>query len=135
MGEAQSAVILVVEDEPLVRLFAEEVLAEDGGYRVLAVSNADDALAVLKRHLDVALVFTDINMPGSMSGLDLAHRVHAVSPAIGLLVTSGAGLDGALPPGARFLEKPVMPMVLVATVGDLLAERHGAMQPRPVAAL
>jgi len=135
MGEAQSAVILVVEDEPLVRLFAEEVLAEDGGYRVVAANNAHEALAVLSARPDVRLVFTDINMPGSMSGLDLAHRVHAVWPAIGLLVTSGAGLDGALPPGARFLEKPVMPMVLVATVGDLLAERHGAMQPQPVAAL
>ncbi|KAA2244317.1 response regulator, partial [Salinarimonas soli] len=71
---------------------------------------------------DVRVVFTDINMPGAINGLDLAHAVKANWPGTGVLLTSGAPPQGALPAGARFLQKPFMPMVLVAAVQDLLAE-------------
>ncbi len=58
MSETEPAVVLVVEDEPLVRLFAEEVLTEDGGYKVITAADADEALGILQERPDVRLVLS-----------------------------------------------------------------------------
>jgi CheY-like chemotaxis protein len=71
---AYNAVVLIVEDEALIRMNAVQMI-DDAGYVALEASNADDAIAVLKRRRDIGAVFTDINMSGSRSGLELAHAI------------------------------------------------------------
>ena len=99
--------VLVVEDETLIReLIAEEL--EEAGYSVVVATNADQAIAILEARQDIHLVFTDIDMPGSMDGLRLVRVVRSRWPPVALIVTSGQrGLSAAdLPPGGRFLSKP-----------------------------
>jgi CheY-like chemotaxis protein len=100
-------VILVVEDETLVRMSAVSV-AEDSGFEALSAASADEAIGILESHSDVLLVFTDVNMPGSMNGLRLAHAVRGRWPPVELLVTSALGNITArdLPERGRFLPKP-----------------------------
>jgi two-component system, response regulator PdtaR len=73
----QRPVVLIVEDEFLVRMDAIEVI-EGGGFEVVEAKNADDAIAILEQRNDIDLIFTDIDMPGSMDGLKLAHFVKIV---------------------------------------------------------
>jgi CheY-like chemotaxis protein len=100
-------VILVVEDEILVRMVAV-IIAEDNGFEVLSAASADEAIKILESRSDIRLVFTDVNMPGSMNGLRLAHAVRGRWPPVELLVTSAVGNVTArdLPQRARFLPKP-----------------------------
>ena len=81
-------IVLIVDDEPLLRMLATEAV-EDAGFAVLQAANADEAVAHLETNPDVALLFTDINMPGSMDGLTLAHTVQSRWPAIRILIVSG----------------------------------------------
>lgn len=97
--------VLLVEDEPLVRWIAYEGL-EDAGYDVLAVNNADEALEVLRTRRDVGVLFTDVDMPGGLDGLSLAELVHRAWPAVKLVVTSGRGIDREMPDDGEFLNKP-----------------------------
>src|ERR1700677_485988 len=80
-------VILIVEDEALVRLSAVGML-EDAGFRMIEAVNSDQALELLAADSDVQLLFTDVNMPGTIDGLALARRVHDRWPHIGILVAS-----------------------------------------------
>ncbi len=100
-------VVLVVEDEPLIRMHAA-ILLEDEGFEVIEAATARAALAILeKRGGDAAALFTDVDMPGDMNGLELAGIVHSRWPHIALLVTSGVlRMSGGLPGGGVFLEKP-----------------------------
>ena len=70
----QRSVILIVEDETLIRWGAVK-MAEDAGFEVLEAANADEAIEILESRNDIRVVFTDIHMPGSMDGLKLAHAV------------------------------------------------------------
>ena len=100
--------IILVEDEFLIRALMADVLA-DAGFNVLEAAHADEAIALVMAHAaDVKLVFTDVHMPGKMDGLGLVHHVYKNWPDIGLLVASGrARLDtDDLPPGCHFLPKP-----------------------------
>jgi CheY-like chemotaxis protein len=72
-------VILVVEDEVLIRMMAVRV-AEDSGFEALSAASADEAIGILESRSDVRLVFTDVNMPGSMNGLRFAHAVRGRWP-------------------------------------------------------
>ena len=81
-------VVLVVEDEGLIRLNLVEDL-EDAGLKVIEACDADEALHLLTEHPEIATLFTDIDMPGSMSGLDLAHIIRQSRPDIAILLTSG----------------------------------------------
>ena len=83
-------VILVVEDEVLVRMVAVSV-AEESGFEVLSAATADEAIGILETRSDIRLVFTDVHMPGSMDGLRLAHAVRGRWPPVELLVTSALG--------------------------------------------
>jgi two-component system, response regulator PdtaR len=100
-------VILVVEDKTLVRMSAVSV-AEDNGFEALSAASADEAIGILESRSDVLLVFTDVNMPGLMNGLKLAHAVRGRWPSVELLVTSALGNITArdLPERGRFLPKP-----------------------------
>ena len=105
MVQLQNVLVLLVEDEPLVRVMASEGL-EEAGYAVLEATNAEDALHVLASRPDVGVLFTDVNMPGKLDGLALAELVHRQWPAIKLVVTSGRPLPGVVPDDGRFLAKP-----------------------------
>jgi CheY-like chemotaxis protein len=100
-------VILVVEDEAVVRLMAI-IVAEESGFEALSAATADEAIKILEFRSDIRLVFTDVNMPGSMNGLRLAHAVRGRWPPVELLVTSAVGNITAkdLPQRGRFLPKP-----------------------------
>jgi CheY-like chemotaxis protein len=114
-------VVLVVEDEPLLRMDAAAIV-EDVGCEVLEAANADEAIDILETRPDVLLVFTDINMPGSMDGRRLAHVIRERWPPVLLLVVSGkdalAGSD--LPVGARFISKPYDSAKVTATLNAML---------------
>ena len=113
-------VVLVVEDEFLLRMDSVEIL-EDEGFEVIPAANADEAIAVLSARSDIHLVFTDIQMPGSMDGLKLARFVRNRWPPIKIVATSGhvpAGADD-LPTGSVFLPKPYSGAELVSTLRDL----------------
>ena len=99
--------ILIVEDEILIRMTAV-LIVEEAGYRTVEAANSEEAIAVLEHATDIAAVFTDVNMPGSMSGTELASRIRDRWPPIQLLVTSGKRhVDaGQLPAGAVFIAKP-----------------------------
>jgi CheY-like chemotaxis protein len=116
------ATVLVVEDETLVRLYGMDIL-EDAGFKVLDAGNADEAIAVLQSHDEVSLLFSDIDMPGSINGLELAHVVHDRWPNIRLLLTSGhrQPTQDQIPDDGRFMRKPWGEQALMAKIWEILA--------------
>ena len=115
-------VVLIVEDEFLLRMNAAEMIG-DAGFDVVEACNADDAIAILEARPDIRVVFTDIQMPGSMDGLKLAQFVRGRWPPIKIVATSGfvnVG-DDDLPEGSRFLPKPYRPEQIVAALRELTA--------------
>jgi DNA-binding NtrC family response regulator len=113
--------VLVVEDEPLVRMVAADALADEG-IMAWEAANADEALHLLDEHPRIGLVFTDVNMPGEMNGLGLAHEVSIRRPDVSLIVTSGAVTiaDKDLPDHGSFLPKPYPTERLVSIVAKKL---------------
>lgn len=116
MSEDQSTVLLV-EDEPLIRLFIAELL-EDAGFRVVEAANAAEALVILEAGLPVNVLLTDVDMPVGCNGFELAHKVHAYWPEAEILIMSGRQWPscGDLPPGAAFLAKPCPNEAIVSHV-------------------
>jgi DNA-binding NtrC family response regulator len=115
-------VILVVEDEFLIVINAIQIL-EDAGYIVLEATDADDAITILESRPDIRAVFTDINMTGSMDGLQLAHVIEGRWPSIHVLLTSGqrAITQADLPPRGRFIPKPYEGARVLAILDELFA--------------
>jgi two-component system, response regulator PdtaR len=118
-------VVLVVEDEPLIRLNTIDALEEEG-YAVAEAENAEAALKVLEARSDVRLLFTDVHMPGALDGMALARQVHARWPHILLIITSGRRRPNRaeIPDDGRFLAKPYRAKQLVSEVNGLL-QRNG----------
>jgi CheY-like chemotaxis protein len=100
-------VVLVVEDEFLLRMDAVDMISA-AGFEVVEAGNADEAIEILESRRDITVVFTDIQMPGSMDGLKLARAVRGRWPPIKIIATSGRDNVGEtdLPEGGRFLSKP-----------------------------
>jgi two-component system, response regulator PdtaR len=121
-----SPVILVVEDEMLVRMVVADVLS-DAGFTVLESTSAEEALRLLEIRPDVQVLFTDVNMPGALDGLGLAQAVHNRSPGIGILIGSGRIRPGPgeLPPGTRFIAKPYAPSALTDAVRAVAQGHQG----------
>ncbi|MBB5049769.1 CheY-like chemotaxis protein [Rhodopseudomonas rhenobacensis] len=115
-----SSVVLIVEDDALLRMLAADVV-EDAGHVAVQARDADEALAILRTRRDIAMVFTDINMPGSMNGLELAYAVRAGWPPIKIVVASGRiRLSPAeMPPECDFLGKPYLMSDLTAQLQSL----------------
>lgn len=98
--------ILLVEDEALIRVMAEEDL-RDMGYDVCAAGDGDAALEILKSGAEFDILVTDIRMPGTIDGWELARRARAVSPTIGVIYVSGYPGERRDPlPNSRFIKKP-----------------------------
>jgi len=119
----QAPVVLLVEDEPLVREFEIDVL-QDAGFRVLEARTADEAFDMLRGRPDVRIVFTDVDMPGSLNGFEFARLVRQGWPEVAILVSSGKmqPTEGDLPDGAAFIAKPYRPDVLVEQLQKLVRE-------------
>jgi CheY-like chemotaxis protein len=103
----QRPVVLVVEDESLVRMNAM-TMVEQAGFEAIAASDADEAIRILESRNDIRAVFTDVHMPGTMDGIRLARVVRNRWPPVALIVTSGQTNvpETDLPTGGRFLRKP-----------------------------
>ncbi len=101
------AVILVVEDSAIIRMAALELVIS-AGYEALEASNADGAIRILESRDDIDLVFTDVQMPGTMDGIKLCHHIRNRWPPIKLIVASGAAIleESSLPAGSTFFSKP-----------------------------
>jgi CheY-like chemotaxis protein len=117
---ANKPVVLVVEDEILIRLDIVERIAA-AGFEVLEASNADEAINFLETDTRISIVFTDVDMPGSMDGIRLAHAVRGRWPPIKIVVASGhfKVRDEDLPDGGIFFDKPYNPMDVVRTLQQL----------------
>ena len=115
------AVVLVVEDEMLLRMRAVDMV-EDAGFTSVEAVNADEAVAILESRSDIALLLTDIQMPGSMDGLKLAHAVHERWPPIRIILVSGqlrlASID--IPADSRFFGKPLEAKEIIAEMQDMI---------------
>jgi len=115
------AVVLVVEDEMMLRMHAIDIV-EDAGYMPLEAVDAAEAVAILESRSDVVLMCTDIQMPGQMDGMGLAHAVHDRWPTIEIIVVSGqlnlSDLD--LPPRSRFFSKPLNVREVTAGMRDMI---------------
>lgn len=107
-------IVLIVEDEPLVRELAVAAIQE-AGLEVVEAANADEAIDILQRRCDVGVLFTDVDMPGQLDGLALARLVHEHWPAIRLILTSGRSLPEPAFDG-QFVAKPYSLRQLARTV-------------------
>ena len=121
LSASNRPVVLIVEDEFLLRMDAVDMIA-GAGFEVVEAANADQAIQVLEARRDITVVFTDIQMPGSMDGLKLARAVRGRWPPIKIVATSGHLNVGQtdLPEGGRFLPKPYNPMQVEGVLRELI---------------
>jgi CheY-like chemotaxis protein len=118
--ESKRPVVLIVEDEFLLRMDAVDMIGA-AGFEVAEAANADQAIEILESRPDITVIFTDIQMPGSMDGLKLARAVRGRWPPIKIVATSGhVGVRVTdLPDGGRFLAKPYSPMQVTGVLREL----------------
>ncbi len=107
-----NALIVVVDDDVFERMGASGMFV-DAGYRVLEAGDADAALRLFETNTDIKLLFTDVSMPGSMNGSDLARRVAERWPSVGIIVTSGRPRPQMLPLSMQFHDKPYEPAAVL----------------------
>lgn len=122
------SLVLVVEDDALLRMHAAEVI-EEAGFTVLEAEGADEAIRLLESRTDIQIIFTDIDMPGSMNGLKLAHAVANRWPPIRIVATSGHFhvRDGDLPAGGRFIAKPYRSNEIISALCELNGPARAAI--------
>ena len=128
--------VLIVEDEMMLRMRAVEIV-EDAGFTPIEAVNADDALAILESRSDIELLFTDIQMPGSIDGLKLAHAVHERWPSIKIILVSGqlTLTDADKPADSRFYGKPLDVKHMVAQMQDMIGKGSLEIIPGDIATL
>jgi CheY-like chemotaxis protein len=114
-------IVLVVEDDMMLRMRAVDMV-EDAGYASVEAVDADEAFAILQARSDIALLFTDIQMPGSMDGLQLAHAVHERWPLLKIILVSGQlELSGIqIPRDSRFFGKPLVSGQMIAEMQNMI---------------
>lgn len=111
--------VLIVEDEPLLRLYAVSLI-EDAGFETRAAASAAEAIELLETEPEIRIVFTDIDLPGGMDGLLLAAAIRDRWPPVELVLTSGHVTVGPrdLPERGHFFSKPYDPGQLIATLNS-----------------
>jgi CheY-like chemotaxis protein len=121
----ETAVVLVVEDDPLLRMNAVDMI-EEAGFEAIEAPDADAAIQLLEDRSDIRLIFTDIDMPGSMDGLALAHAVANRWPPVRIVATSGhfKVSETDLPNGGRFIPKPYRQHQLIDMLATLSPSPH-----------
>src|SRR6202034_1317257 len=122
--------VLIVEDEMILRMRAVDIV-EDAGFHPVEAVNADEAISILESRSDISLLFTDIQMPGSIDGLTLAHAVHNRWPAIKIILVSGQvkPSDAERPADSRFFGKPLGVEQMVAELQAMVGA--GALEILP----
>jgi two-component system, response regulator PdtaR len=122
----RKTVVLVVEDNPLIRMCAVDLVVA-AGFEALEAGDADEAIRILEARADIHLVFTDVSMPGSMDGIKLAHYIRDRWPPVKLIVASGKTVvkESHLPTGARFFSKPYDHSAIVEAMTRLLPGAFG----------
>jgi two-component sensor histidine kinase/DNA-binding NarL/FixJ family response regulator len=125
-----TAKVLVVEDELMLRMRAVDIV-EDAGFTPIEAVNGDDAFAILESRSDIDLLFTDIQMPGIMDGLKLAHAVHARWPSIKIMLVSGqmTPTETERPVNSRFYGKPLEVKKMIAELQEMM--REGSLRIDP----
>jgi len=120
LSESRRPVVLIVEDEFLLRMHAVDMI-QAAGFDVVEAGNADQAIDILETRPDITVVFTDIQMPGSMDGLKLAQAIRGRWPPIKIVATSGhvSVTQKDLPDGGRFLPKPYSPHEIAGVLREL----------------
>lgn len=115
--------VLVVEDDPILRWLMTEAI-EHLGYEVIQCANADEALEKVEGDEELSMVITDVRMPGSMDGIDLAQRIWWSIPSLPVILVSGHTVPpaGFLPYNARFIKKPCRLDQLNRSITELLTE-------------
>jgi two-component sensor histidine kinase/DNA-binding NarL/FixJ family response regulator len=128
--------VLVVEDEMMLRMRAVDIV-EDAGFTPIEAVNADEALAILESRSDIDLLFTDIQMPGSMDGLKLAHAVHERWPSIGIILVSGklTPTDSERPTDSRFFGKPLEVKQMISEIREMIGQGALKFLPPDIAVL
>ena len=123
-------IVLVVEDEMVLRMRAVDIV-EDAGFVPIEAISADQALQILESRDDISLLFTDIQMPGSMDGLKLAHATHARWPHIKIILVSGqiAVTDADKPEDSRFFPKPLEIEQMIVEIQEMVGT--GAIKVLP----
>jgi two-component sensor histidine kinase/CheY-like chemotaxis protein len=132
MSLASSTNVLVVEDEMLLRMRAVDIV-EDAGFTAVEAVNADEALSILESRSDISLLFSDIQMPGSMDGLRLAYAVHDRWPSIKIILVSGQVTlsDAEKPAHSRFFGKPLQVKQMITELQEMVG--GGALTIVPLA--
>jgi CheY-like chemotaxis protein len=127
------ATVLVVEDEPLVRDYVADILAQSG-FEVIEAASGEEALTLVSRGRGICAVVSDVAMPGAVNGIELARRLRQDSPRTGVVLVSGVfAPDRAyLPPGVPFVTKPVRAATLLRLVRQVADPR--AQLPDPARA-
>ena len=122
----RKAVVLVVEDNPLIRMGAVDLVV-DAGFEALDAGSADEAIRILEARSDIRLVFTHVQMPGSMDGIELSHYIRDRWPPMKLIVASGKTIveESHLPAGARIFSKPYADSTIVDAMIAMLSEADG----------
>lgn len=128
---APRAAVLVVEDEPLVRDYVSSVLGQSG-FGVVEAATADEALSRIA-HESICAVVSDVAMPGSIDGFELARRVRQAWPRTGVVLVSGVHEPerAYLPGGVRFITKPVKASTLLRLVREVADPRADLPTPEP----
>jgi CheY-like chemotaxis protein len=118
-------VLLIVDDEPITRMDLAD-LGQCIGFRTVEAETADEALAILEKYSDISVVLTDIRMPGTLDGLDLAHVVRDRWPPKAVIICSGEVMpeDKNLPCGVAFLSKPFAGQHIEDVLQNVRAELH-----------
>lgn len=116
------AVVLVVEDSTIIRMSAVDLVLS-AGYEALEACDADEAIRILKSRNDIDLVFTDVQMPGTMDGIKLSHYIRDRWPPVRLIVASGAAIlkESDLPAGSRAFSKPYDNHAITDAMAHLLS--------------
>jgi CheY-like chemotaxis protein len=122
MTANRKAVILIVEDNAVIRMGAADLVVH-AGYEALEASNAEEAIRLLEARTDIVLVFTDVGMPGTMDGVKLAHHIRNRWPPVKLIVASGRSIieQSRLPEGSQFFPKPYSDVTIVEQMRRMLS--------------
>ncbi|WP_158814193.1 response regulator [Methylocapsa sp. S129] len=118
--------VLVVEDEPFIRLDALDMIKE-AGFRTYEAGGAEEAIRLLEEHADIGILFTDVNMPGSMNGLELARSVRDRWPPVKIIIASGQMTlrNEDMPRESVFFSKPYRARQIVGKLREMAAEGLG----------
>lgn len=115
--EVDEAVILVIEDEPVLRLEIVDML-EDDGFEVVVATNVDNAIQILENRLDIRIVYIDLDMPRGVDGVKIAAAIRDRWPPIEIVLTASR-VDGArvqLPVRSKFFPKPINRTSVIRTM-------------------